>query len=282
MILTDLHNHSSYSADGKSSLGDMVSAAKEKGVRYFGVCEHFDFDYCAQGITYEGKTVPYTDAKAYFSAIRRLQKENDSKDGFRLLAGGELGYAPLQSCYDEYNRLIETYRPDYIVNGVHTYQNADFMSPEYFTGKSKDYAYRTYLERVRESLEAPYHYDIVAHIGYVSRQAPYKNPKINYEDYPAEYDDILKTIIKKDKILEINSSARKAGSEYLPDFDILWRYRALGGFHVSFGSDAHDTSRICDGRETVIAALKNLGFTHITVPIANAPNEVTRECIPIA
>jgi len=266
MILTDMHTHSAYSADGRSPLCDMVTAAQKRGVRYYGINEHFDYDYRAQSITYCGRTIPMTDAEKYFDEIRRLQQTAQTAD-FRLLAGGEFGFAPLARCFEEYGELVERFRPDYVINSVHTCDGEECMSPEYFTGKSKDYAYRAYLNRVRESLEVPYPYDIVAHIGYVSRKAPYADPKIRYEDYANEYDDILKTLIAKGKILEINTSPRGAQSVFLPDCDILRRYRSLGGTLVSYGSDAHETTRICDKREEVITALKQIGYTHLTVPV---------------
>ena len=136
----------------------------------------------------------------------------------------------------------------------------------YFEGKSKEYAYSRYLEQVRLSLDAPYPFDIVGHVGYVSRKAPYADRKIRYADYAALYDEILKTIIEKDKILEVNSSSRGAESEFLPDTDVLRRYFELGGRKVSFGSDAHWTERIADKADLVFRALKEIGFSFLTIP----------------
>ena len=56
-------------------------------------------------------------------------------------------------------------------------------------------AYEDYLACVRASLDAPYPYDIVGHIGYVSRNAPYENKKLRYDDYVAQLNDILETVI---------------------------------------------------------------------------------------
>lgn len=64
----------------------------------------------------------------------------------------------------------------------------------------------------------------------------------------------------------MNSSTKTAGSPFIPDTDILERYFELGGRMVSFASDAHDTTRIADRRDIVVAALKKVGFTHLTIP----------------
>ena len=79
-------------------------------------------------------------------------------------------------------------------------------------------------------------------------------------------DDILKTIIAKDKILEVNSSTKQLPQLCMPDVNILQRYYDLGGRKVSFGSDAHFTSRILEKRKEIVEALKQMGFTYITVP----------------
>ena len=50
MKLTDVHTHSAYSNDGISPLEEMVFAAKAQGLSYYGVSEHFDYDYLHLGI----------------------------------------------------------------------------------------------------------------------------------------------------------------------------------------------------------------------------------------
>ena len=84
-------------------------------------------------------------------------------------------------------------------------------------------------------------------------------------EFGAEIDDILKTIIEKDKILEVNSSTKGMGLSVTSE-EILSRYYALGGRKVSFGADAHDSSRIAENRDAVMEMLKNIGFTYIIVP----------------
>ena len=263
-MITDIHTHSTFSADGRSPLPKMLARAAELGAAYYGVSEHFDYDYEADGVLAEGKQVPLIDAEAYFPAARALQREYAPR--MRVLVGGEFGYTPTQSAIDRYLTIIETFRPDFVVNSVHTVDGFDPWYAEYFAGKTRREAYARYLERVRASLDAPYPYDIVAHIGYVGRNAPYPAPTaLRYEECPELLDDILRTIVKKGKILEVNSSARQAG-DFLPGTDILARYFALGGRKVSFASDAHGVEQICARRDIVCAALKAIGFTHITVP----------------
>lgn len=260
MILTDMHTHSAFSSDGKAPLDDMIEAAKRLKVRYYGVSEHFDTD------SVSSKIFSLTDIPAYFAAARSLQKREDGAD-FTLLIGGEYGFSPEPAACAGLCDVSERFSPDFVVNSVHVVDGHDCYFPAYFEGKDKRAAYSAYLGRVRESLDAPYYYDIVGHIGYVSRNAPYADKKLRYEEYADLYDDILRTIVSKGKILEVNSSARGAESEFLPDTDVLRRYFELGGRLVSFGSDAHEPRRIAEKRGLVAAALKEIGFTCISVPV---------------
>ena len=263
MIRTDIHTHTKFSADGRNSIEEMIAAAMQKGLAWYGISEHFNYDYDRLHLTIDGQEVPPIDERAYFTRARELQKQLRGK--LHLLVGAEFGYDNANSTLQRYIETEQEYSPDFVVNSVHTCLGMDCYFPHYCVGKSKEYAYNAYLYRVLESLDAPYRYDIVAHVGYCSRNATYPDPKLRYEDYADVLDEILKRIIARGKILEVNSSAKTAGSPFIPDTDILERYFELGGRMVSFASDAHDTTRIADRRDIVVAALKKVGFTHLTI-----------------
>lgn len=264
MIRTDIHTHTKFSADGRNSIEEMIAAAMQKGLAWYGISEHFNYDYDRLHLTIDGQEVPPIDERAYFTRARELQKQLRGK--LHLLVGAEFGYDNANSTLQRYIETEQEYSPDFVVNSVHICLGMDCYFPHYCVGKSKEYAYNAYLYRVLESLDAPYRYDIVAHVGYCSRNATYPDPKLRYEDYADVLDEILKRIIARGKILEVNSSAKTAGSPFIPDTDILERYFELGGRMVSFASDAHDTTRIADRRDIVVAALKKIGFTHLTIP----------------
>lgn len=263
MQLTDIHTHSAFSADGESPLSQMLDRAAGLGTAFYGVSDHFDYDYLADGVLVHGKPVPMIDAEAYFSEARRLQKAYAGR--MRVLVGGEFGFSKTPAAQAMYREAIGRFSPDFVVNSVHTVDGADVWFPESFVGKTRDAAYRGYLEAVLESLSAPYPYDIVAHLGYVSRNAPYPDKILHASDYPDLLDEILSGIVAHGKILEVNSSARGAG-DFLPGRDILERYFLLGGRKVSFASDAHRADAIGRGRETVVRTLNEIGFPGITVP----------------
>lgn len=260
-ILTDVHTHSTFSFDAQSPLTEMLKSAQEKGAWFYGVSEHYDNDY---RFVDANQAVSFTDSEAYFHTARHLQE--DYAGVMNVLVGAELGFCKIPQVHEEYQALCEKYQPDFIVNSVHSLLGHDycFGAPYYKDGKllDKDEIFREYLHLVRDSLDVPYPYDIVGHIGYVTRYLPYEDKTICLQTHREILTDILQTIIQKDKILEINA----ARDNLLPQRDIVQLYYHLGGRKVSYASDAHDTQSVMQRRERVVEMLKEIGFTHITVP----------------
>lgn len=270
-LLTDVHNHTRFSPDGQDAIEEMLAAARERGVAYYGISEHFDYDYKVNNIPfYGGASASYTDPELYFSRARALKAAYAGQ--MEVLVGGEFGYTDNHAAFALYAEVIDKYSPDFVVNSVHTDGRADYSTEEAYLDKNgglrpKEEVYREYFSLVKKSLEAPYSFDIVGHLGFCTRYAPYGDKRARYEEYRSEIDGILLRIIAKDKILEVNGAGRGGASEFLPDRDILKRYYRLGGRKVSYASDAHSTPSILRNREKIAAALKEIGFTCVTVPV---------------
>lgn len=265
-FLTDIHNHSTYSFDGVSPLSEMLETAREKGVAFYGVSEHFDFD--------EGKADGGTNAEEYFHGARHLQE--DYAGVINVLVGAEIGFSPLPEFVERNRALIEKYQPDFVVNSIHACGGDDYykQKPFYQTTcegveilRPKKETYKEYLSLVRRSVDAPYPYDIIGHLGYPTRYAPYADKTLSLAEFKEEIDDILSAIIQKNKILEVNASNRLAKT-FSPcaSEEIVRRYFALGGRQVSYASDAHVTTSILRRRDEAMKLLQAIGFTHITVP----------------
>lgn len=265
-MLSDLHTHSYFSPDGHATLEEMLQGALSLGIGYYGISEHFDLDFLSRR-HYEagGGAFSTTDPAAYFPAARKLQHEVE-KPEFHMLVGAEFGFCPDPEVQQVLSGIAEDYAPDFIINSVHIIDGQDVYFADFYRGRDRKEAYSRYLTRVLESLDAEFPYDIVGHIGYPSRNAPYVRRAMRYKDHPDLFDAILKKIIEKDKILEVNGSTAGAPCDFLPDTDILERYFALGGRKISYGSDAHGPSRLCQGRIKAVEALKKIGFTSLTIP----------------
>lgn len=262
-FLTDVHTHSTFSHDGKEDLKTMLAAAQKLGISFYGVSEHFDYDYDRTQMSKEEvASILNADEAEYFHAARHLQE--DYEGVMNVLIGAEFGYSEDKKVQDRYKTTYEKYRPDFVVNSVHGKEGKDFARSTFTENKEK--AYKDYLALVRKSLDVEYPYDIVGHIGYIARYVPYGDRSLTLRQFGAELDDILLTIVRKDKILEVNSSNKGLEQPTLPSEEIVKRYYELGGRKISFGSDAHFAARIADKRKEVVEMLEKIGFTHITVP----------------
>ena len=267
-ILTDLHTHTAFSHDGRGTMEEMLSVAHALGVGYYGLSEHFNFDMVVNHIPLEG-TKPQTPVAAYFQRARELQKEYEGK--MHVLVGGEFGYTDNPEAQKMYQELVDKYHPDYVIQSVHNLAEGDYAYGHGYTdsnGKVRDKqeVYEEYLGLVRRSLDVSHPYDILGHVSYCTRYAPYEDRRMLWKDFSASLDDILRTVIAKDKILEVNSSNKQGPALTLPDNDILERYFELGGRKISFGSDAHFPSRIMEHRERVMDVLRSIGFEYVSVP----------------
>ena len=263
-FLTDMHTHSTpASHDGRDSLAAMLCEAQKRGVAFYGVSEHFDYDYDVDKMSPEEYAATRNgDEAEYFHSARHLQE--DYEGVMNVIVGAEFGYSEKQDVQGRYALTYEKYRPDFVINSIHSLDGVDYCR-RVFTETKAD-IYGGYLRLIRKSLDAPYHYDIVGHIGYIARYVPFEDRSFSLKEFGDEIDDILKTIIAKDKILEVNSATKNLPQLCLPDVDILQRYYDLGGRKVSFGSDSHLKERILDKRGQIVFALKKIGFTYITVP----------------
>ena len=104
--------------------------------------------------------------------------------------------------------------------------------------------------------------DTVGHLDYITRYLPSGYAFYHYEKYVELIDEILKIILERNIILEINTSGYKNGGIMPnPCFEIIKRFRELGGENIIFGSDAHDISRVAADFDRAAMLAKKAGFS---------------------
>ena len=79
LLITDVHTHTAFSPDGVGPMAEMLKEAHARGVDYYGVSDHFDFDMIVNNIPLEGDDWQHTDVAGYFREGRRLQREYAGK-----------------------------------------------------------------------------------------------------------------------------------------------------------------------------------------------------------
>ena len=88
----------------------------------------------------------------------------------------------------------------------------------------------------------------------------------SYREYADSIDPILKKVIDCGKALECNTGGMSRGlSDPNPSFDVLRRYKELGGELITLGSDAHSPDTLGYEFDKVGDILKSIGFRYYAV-----------------
>ncbi len=257
MKIVDSHVHTINSPDGRDKIADIVVRAKELGLSYLATTDHLDYDllYGHNKCPIKWDHINLEKYKAEWDEAKSLAGDN-LEFCFGIEVGFERDELVFQKLKDE---VFSRYDFDVVINSVHFVNGMDVIFPNAFFFKTKKRMYGDYLKKVLDSLDAPYHYDIVAHLGYITRNAPYFNRQLTYRQFPELFDKILTKVIAKGKVLEVNTHVGLKPTE-----EILRRYFELGGRKLSFGSDSH-RDEIAKDFDSTMALLKSIGFTHLSV-----------------
>lgn len=268
--MIDCHLHSKFSHDGRQTLDEIIDRAKALGMRYIAITEHLDRDYLYCGLM-----------ERFASQLNLAKYEKGFREAtahagdLEIAFGVECGYSA--PAVEQYQKDLAAYPFDVIINAVHSVGKHDLYTVPPAKKPPREAHYKEYLNAVLQSVHAPYDYDIIAHIGYAARYVNYEDRTLYYDKTAALIDDILKSIIEKGKTLELNAHAKSLGLTLMPEYEIIKRYRALGGTQLSFGSDAHTPNRIGEDYAAAAALAKELGFTHWTVYKNRQPRPIAFE-----
>lgn len=90
-ILTDVHTHTKFPPTAGSDIGDMLKAALKKGAAYYGISEHFDYDYKVDRMRSTAERKPLIRMRRrIFPSAREWKRQYEGK--MEVLVGGEFGY----------------------------------------------------------------------------------------------------------------------------------------------------------------------------------------------
>ena len=226
-MIFDSHMHTTFSADSRMTAAEALAQARSLGLGVV-FTEHFDY-----GLELDGRSFTF-DASAYMQAYANLR-------GASLRLGAEVG---LRKAARSANASFVSGAPfDMIIGSIHLVDDFDIYYPEFYVGEDKTTAYRKYFQQMAEEA-AVADYDALGHIDYICRTAPYDNPEIDYPTFAEEIDAVLRVVVERGKVLELNTrrfDSTRAISELVP---VYKKYRALGGRAVTVGSDAHRVAAI--------------------------------------
>lgn len=260
--MKDCHVHTNISHDGISKIEEYIKIAKEKHVDEITFTEHWD-DYA--GVSSKLKTL---DVSKYREEYLKYKNDTILKTNF----GIEVGLQP--DIVEKVENMINEYPFDFVIGSSHITCKKDMaMDKSFFEGLTRREAYLKYFREVLENIKLYNEFDIYGHIDYVVRYGGYSEKKIEYKEFNEILDEILISLIKKDKGIEINTSGirYKLGSPH-PNIDILKRYKELGGKIITIGSDAHKADDLAKDFDLAIDILENVGFKEIAVYHCRKPD----------
>ena len=252
MKLHDQHVHSYYSFDSKQPIEEYLDKATELGLDYFVLTDHCDLNYLDQN-----KNL-FFDVATQNGELDVLQKKYPS---IRILRGIEIGYKPNE--IKRINEIIKSNHFDLINFSLHEAERIDFYFPEVFKKFGIKKTLKFFFESELEAIKNFNDYDVLCHFDYGFKTAYFADNKLVIQTYKDIVEEILKTIIKNDKALEINLKVQEVlpieHTKYILDL-----YKSLGGRHLTLSSDAHEIERFNQNFDKYIQLIKQAGFDNLT------------------
>ncbi|TYQ18324.1 UNVERIFIED_CONTAM: histidinol-phosphatase (PHP family) [Acetivibrio alkalicellulosi] len=226
----DCHIHSSFSGDSNMECHIAINTAIELGLEGIGFTDHLDYDYP----NYDD--VFMIDFDKYSEYIDNIKSQFKGK--IQVLKGIEVGIQP--HVVEDTLKVVNKYNFDIVIASVHIVDKLDLHNGDFCKNKTRNEAYSKYLKTVCETICQFENFDVLGHIDLIRRYGHYDVNTLKYNDFPDHIDAILNKLISLGKGLEVNTSGYRYNlASPMPDFDIVKRYKELGGEIICTSSDAH-------------------------------------------
>ena len=249
----DVHMHSSFSSDSKSSPEEMILGAIDKNLEMICFTDHYDKDNMDWG------PEDIFDPEEYFRVLLPLQEKHKGQIDVRI--GVETGLQPHLASY--YAEFVKKYPFDFVIGSVHSIKKSDIAAGHLLKIHTDEEVYRMTLEEMLEDVRIDDSFDVLGHLDYMVRYGKEREKHYSYEKYADLIDGVLRCLIEKGKGLELNMAGLKYGLPFAhPHPDVLKRYKELGGEIITVGADGHKPEHIAYDFHKVSDILKECGFRY--------------------
>jgi len=251
-----MHIHGFLSSDSALDYHELCKKACELNYTSIAFTEHFDLldtEILEYGILSLNK---------YFILIDKLRKEFPE---INIIKGIELGEP--HRVKEISDRLFKIEKPEYIIGSLHVTKknlNVSTNINRILTINEVENYYQENLDMVQQG-----GFDTLGHLSIYKRSIPYN------ENYPKKrlfyiIDEIFREMIKKNICLEINfSSFFRNCISFLPEPELLVRYRDMGGDLITIGSDSHQLEHFDKFYNKTLDSLRLLKFRCIWWKLEN-------------
>lgn len=253
MRVIDYHMHTAFSGDSEANPREHVLQAIRMNLDEICFTDHRDFDYPIDAFE--------LDVETYYQTIQSLKEE--FKDQIVIKWGIEIGLD--LDHQKEIEALIHQYPFDFVIGSIHVIHHTEFYYGEFFKNKTKEQAHREFFEETLKCVQAFDCFNVLGHLDYICRYGPYENKEVDHNLYQDIIDEIFKTLIQKNKGIEVNTSGYKTLKICgFPNFEQVQRYYDLGGRIITIGTDSHTTDRVGENSATVAYELEKIGFDDVS------------------
>lgn len=253
MRAIDYHIHSHFSGDSDADLKEHVLKAINIGLDEICFTDHRDFNYPIDDFD--------LDVESYYQKVIALKEE--FADKIKIKWGIEIGLDMNHQV--EINDLINKYPFDFVIGSIHVINNTEFYYGDFFKGLTKEQAHRYFFEETLRCVQKFDCFNVLGHLDYIMRYGPYEDKTVEHEKYQDIIDEIFKTLISKNKGIEVNTSGYAInGTCGFPNFEQVKRYFELGGRIVTIGTDSHTSDRVGQYVQDVLSNLEKIGFDDVS------------------
>jgi len=245
-MLFDSHVHSAASPDSEMPPEEIIAHFSSKGMGFI-FTEHLDYN--PQGERYFSVDLDHYPADY-------LQYKSDS-----VGVGLELNL--LAESVEQNRAHAADRRLDYVIGSVHWIDGWDIYFAKDIFAQFGEGVYERYLAYALKMVETNEYFDALGHIDYISRYSPLPEKNVRYKKYADAYDNLLRALVERDKLLELNTARLGREDARRNITDIYSRYRDLGGRYVTIGSDAHVPERLANNFDIALDIINGIGLVPV-------------------
>lgn len=236
-MLTNYHTHCNMCGHAGGTIEEYVVEAIKKGFVELGMSDHLPYE----GDIY-GSRMSYEDKDRYLDEISRVKSKYENK--IKVYSGFEAEYLP--SFHKYYEQLLNDSRCDYLLLGVHFYENKNGVV-EYVHNIKDTAKYVDYAMAAVEAMKTGY-FKYICHPDYIG----VGNVDIG-DDHRKAFDLLIEGSIKYNVPLEYNANGLRRGItplgttvRYQYPVDKLWTMARNSETKVIVGCDAHSPELLYD------------------------------------
>lgn len=255
MPIADLHVHTQFSWDAPH--GNMEATCRralEIGLPAIAFTDHADY---VEGVHADLRSL---DVEAYHGEVERLRAAFPE---LRILSGIELGEPHRHP--EEAARALAAGPLDRVLGSVHCFEWRGRLMDASQLGRlgvsDAPEAMRLYLAELHELVRSSQTFEVLTHFDYPKRFWPHAEAPYHERDHEEEMRAILVELAGRGGVLEVNTTRGIDPARGLcPGPTVLGWWVEAGGRALSFGSDAHDPTRIAAGFELASSLAETSGF----------------------